>query len=152
MLLRVFAVTDTSELGLACLDWCRFLLALDEPMRIAAAAGAAEIMGDSQGRSANPWSELRDLFATPLEDEYVNIVMTPPASWDKLWAKRAKRNVAMIVLPNALEELSKARCRDFDITVCACDELVMLPEHRGSFLWMKPLAASLEHFRRVVLP
>lgn len=143
MLLRVFAVTDTSELGLACLTWCKFLLALDEPMRIASAAGAAEIMADRRGNSANPWAELRDYFATPLEDEYVNIVMAPP-HWDRFWAAKARRNIAIEprkVSPPLVYQ------QKFDAVVVAWEG-----EDTEQISCISPLAANLERFRAVVLP
>lgn len=147
MLLRVFAMTDDSELGLACLDWVRFLIALDQPVRIASAAGAAEIMGDHAGRSPNPWSTLRSHFATPLESPYVNILLTPSSMWDRFWASRAARNVAIV----PLHSLTPIICtKYFDAIVFGWERHDWAGSDRFSYI--APLAENLERFRTVVLP
>lgn len=144
MLLRTFVIADNTELGLACLDWARFLIALDHPVRLASAGGPAEIMGDDVGRSPNPWATLRSYFATPLEDEYVNVVMTPPTMWDRLWAKRARRNVAIDVMPS--DVIANHR---FDAIILASRDA---RESWGSFHRMPALADQLERLRLIVVP
>lgn len=147
MLLRVFAVTDDSEIGLACLEWVQFMLALDMPLRIASATGAAEIMGDRAGRSPNPWARVRSFFATPLEDEYINIVLSPINTWDRFWAARARRNIAIVPGELRLDELLAAKpVRPFDAVVHGGDGTDWAEQ-----IHLKPISANLERFRAVIL-
>lgn len=159
MLLRVFATTDDSDLGHACLDWVRFLIALDEPVRIASATGAAEIMGDRRGNSPNPWARLSSFFATPLEDPYINLVATTAEYWGRLWAKRARKNIIVVpTMAAALgtkldtEEMAAVLAR-YDHVITDCHEVTSALQGLrppGSVQYLPNHSDSLEFFRAII--
>ncbi len=161
MLLRTFVVADTSDYGLACYRWCQFLIALDEPVRFAglgSAGSMVDLVPAKPGMPANPWSELRDYFATPLEAEYVNIVMTPMNTWDSRWSAGARRNVAIVPVDLDLNELLNAKMtRSYNAVVYGGEGRnnrahALSAKQWGAQVAISPLAANLEDFRAVALP
>lgn len=141
MLLRYFAQTDESEVGIFALTWAHALdqfnvgelpmrgFAVKTPLRIAATE-VANIQQDRRGHNPSSWTLLQHRFATELEDDYVNILCSRANDWAKFFTAR-KRNVLIAAPHQVITPNMAAAALLYQVVIVANDDDLALMQHHG---------------------
>ena len=100
MFIRYFARVDESDLGRAAAVYCDALVATGIPVRLISTC-LAQLQIDARGRCSSVWDRHRNLLATPLDSEYVNVVCSDAQDWVRFRTIDVM-NVLLVAEPNLI--------------------------------------------------
>lgn len=87
-MIRYFASVDDSVIyGKIALAYCDAMARMGIPMRVLASQ-VANLQLTSSGKETSRWGRHRDLFLTPMQQPYVNVVCCEPMLWERFWTPK----------------------------------------------------------------